>query len=223
MVGVVRYFISTLFGSYGSRSTKGSSEKKPYNPVLGEQFFASYKSNDGSVDTFLTCEQVCHHPPITGFHLENKKAGVELTGFCGQKTKFKTTTIKLEQTGRMRITIPGLSESYYLHNYPEIYIRSLLSGTPFLELAGSVCITSTTGYMLTLDFPLKVCLGDDCAFSLHCTLILIGHASLYSPGLGANTTTSKVPLQRQTIQRCRCIRCAVDGTRRCILWTVQLV
>jgi hypothetical protein len=39
MLEVARWFISTLWGSYASRCTNGLNEKKPYNPVLGEQFF----------------------------------------------------------------------------------------------------------------------------------------------------------------------------------------
>ena len=49
-------------------------EKKPYNPVLGEQFFC----NMG--DATCVCEQVCHHPPISAFYLEDEKAGVSLNG-----------------------------------------------------------------------------------------------------------------------------------------------
>lgn len=39
MLAVTRWFMSTLWGSYASRCTNGLTEKKPYNPILGEQFF----------------------------------------------------------------------------------------------------------------------------------------------------------------------------------------
>jgi hypothetical protein len=51
MLEVARWFMSTLWGSYASRCTNGLNEKKPYNPVLGEQFFCKL----GDVDCI--CEQ----------------------------------------------------------------------------------------------------------------------------------------------------------------------
>lgn len=74
MLAVVRWFMSTLYGSYASRCTNGLNEKKPYNPILGEQF----KCTLGDVK--CVCEQVCHHPPISAFYLEDEKAGVSLNG-----------------------------------------------------------------------------------------------------------------------------------------------
>lgn len=68
--------MSTLWGSYASRCTNGLTEKKPYNPILGEQFFCHM----GNVK--CVCEQVCHHPPISAFYLENEDNGVSLNGHC---------------------------------------------------------------------------------------------------------------------------------------------
>lgn len=55
MVGVVRWFLSTLYGSYAARWNKGGNEKKPYNPVLGELFFVDWEYNNSKID--LICEQ----------------------------------------------------------------------------------------------------------------------------------------------------------------------
>lgn len=74
MLAVVRWFMSTLYGSYASRCTNGLNEKKPYNPILGEQF----KCKLGNVK--CVCEQVCHHPPVSAFYLEDEQAGVSLNG-----------------------------------------------------------------------------------------------------------------------------------------------
>ena len=38
MLAVTRWFLSTFYGSFHERCANGS-EKKPYNPILGEQFF----------------------------------------------------------------------------------------------------------------------------------------------------------------------------------------
>lgn len=51
MLAVTRWFMSTLWGSYASRCTNGQHEKKPYNPILGEQFLCKL----GDVE--CVCEQ----------------------------------------------------------------------------------------------------------------------------------------------------------------------
>lgn len=51
MLAVARWFMSTLWGSYASRCTNGQTEKKPYNPILGEQFHCKL----GDIDCI--CEQ----------------------------------------------------------------------------------------------------------------------------------------------------------------------
>jgi hypothetical protein len=40
------------------------SEKKPLNPILGEQFIGKWVGEEG--ETILQSEQVSHHPPVTG-------------------------------------------------------------------------------------------------------------------------------------------------------------
>jgi len=61
MLEVARWFMSTLWGSYASRCTNGLNEKKPYNPVLGEQFFCKL----GDVDCI--CEQGTYYGTIFFF------------------------------------------------------------------------------------------------------------------------------------------------------------
>lgn len=51
MLAVTRWFMSTLWGSYASRCTNGLTEKKPYNPILGEQFYCDMG------DIKCVCEQ----------------------------------------------------------------------------------------------------------------------------------------------------------------------
>ncbi|KAF9423768.1 Oxysterol binding protein, partial [Podila epigama] len=63
LLNTTRWFISTLYGSYTSRSTTAGMEKKPYNPVLGEQYFAQWTGDEETGDTILKAEQVSHHPP----------------------------------------------------------------------------------------------------------------------------------------------------------------
>lgn len=114
MVDVARWFISTLFASYHERCATGS-EKKPYNPILGEQvsslnslyqvIFSSFaigkmKRNKAGMKrtrllnkvrrVLISCvliHLVSHHPPITAFHIVCDKDKVDVTGHCGQKSK----------------------------------------------------------------------------------------------------------------------------------------
>jgi hypothetical protein len=65
LLNATRWFISTLYGSYSSRSTTAGMEKKPYNPVLGEQYFAQWTGDAETGDTVLKAEQVSHHPPVS--------------------------------------------------------------------------------------------------------------------------------------------------------------
>lgn len=58
MLEVVRWYVSTLYGSYGYRSAEGRLEKKPYNPILGEQFFCKWEDeNTDYKKVTLTAEQ----------------------------------------------------------------------------------------------------------------------------------------------------------------------
>ena len=40
-------------------------EKKPYNPILGEQYFAQWTGDEETGDIVLEAEQVSHHPPVS--------------------------------------------------------------------------------------------------------------------------------------------------------------
>jgi hypothetical protein len=83
----------------------------------------------------------------------------------GQKTKFKSASIKVEQTGRAILTVipdsnSGLSdpEEYFI-TLPELVLRGLLTGQLFVELAGKSAITSSTGYQATIDYLPKPWIG----------------------------------------------------------------
>jgi hypothetical protein len=97
MVAAVKWFLSTLPGSYHERCVNGS-EKKPYNPILGEQFHCEWRDERQSwKEARMTVEQVSHHPPVTAFFAEIPSAGVSLCGHYGQKSKFKGTYINVIQ------------------------------------------------------------------------------------------------------------------------------
>ncbi|KAH7044757.1 hypothetical protein BKA57DRAFT_426803 [Linnemannia elongata] len=155
LLNATRWFISTLYGSYSSRSTTAGMEKKPYNPVLGEQYFAKWTGDEETGDTILKAEQVSHHPPIMGFHLENKKAGVILEGHCGQKSRFAMPAgIDVSQTGHAILTLPQFKE-HYLITLPNLNIRGMVTGRPSVELSGTTYIVSSAGHMTTIEYSTK--------------------------------------------------------------------
>ncbi|KAF8985691.1 Oxysterol binding protein [Entomortierella lignicola] len=154
LLNATRWFISTLYGSYTSRSTAAGMEKKPYNPILGEQYFAKWTDEEIG-DTVLKAEQVSHHPPIMGFHLENKKAGIILEGHCGQKSRFAMPAgIDVSQTGHVILTLPKFKE-HYLVTLPSLNIRGMVTGRPYVELSGTTYIVSSTGLLTTLEYSTR--------------------------------------------------------------------
>ncbi|CDH53736.1 oxysterol binding protein [Lichtheimia corymbifera JMRC:FSU:9682] len=155
MLAVTRWFMSTLWGSYASRCTNGQHEKKPYNPILGEQFLCKL----GDVE--CVCEQVCHHPPISAFYLQDEKAGVSLNGHSGQKARFKGTSIKTEQVGRAVLYVKQYDEQYVI-DFPDLMIRGFLTGAAYLELAGVCTIACSNGHtQTTIEFVPKPWFGGE--------------------------------------------------------------
>ncbi|KAI8929901.1 hypothetical protein BC831DRAFT_547211 [Entophlyctis helioformis] len=153
LLAVVRWFISTLYGSYRSRYVETKSERKPYNPILGEQFFATWNDSKstGWGEAKIAVEQVSHHPPVSAFHVQIPsvpvagKPLITVQGHCGQKTVFATSTIKVTQVGRVRVTVhmPNAKPlTYTIFPLPELQICGLLSGTLFLELIGKTRIVA---------------------------------------------------------------------------------
>eukprot|EP00835_Amoeboradix_gromovi_P001768 NODE_88_length_21932_cov_0.317867.p6 type:complete len:366 gc:universal NODE_88_length_21932_cov_0.317867:20359-21456(+) len=137
LVNVVKWFISQLYGSYASRVP----EKKPYNPILGEQYFAT------SEGLSLSVEQTSHHPPVTSFHLEGNN--VNVTGQVKQKSSFKGTWIQVIPYGRLVLTTV---DDIYLISLPQLALRGLFSGNVFIELMGQVKIVSKIGYSAHFEF-----------------------------------------------------------------------
>ncbi|CAO3565492.1 unnamed protein product [Mortierella alpina] len=155
LLNATKWFISTLYGSYSSRSTAAGMEKKPYNPILGEQYFAQWTGDEETGDTILKAEQVSHHPPIMGFHLENRKAGVILEGHCGQKSRYAMPAgIDVSQTGHAILTLPEFKE-HYLITLPSLNIRGMVTGRPSVELSGTTYILSSTGLLATIEYSTR--------------------------------------------------------------------
>lgn len=125
MLALVKWYISSLNASYSSRVPKGEWEKKPYNPILGEQYFMSWGEVDGSGETHVTCEQVSHHPPITGFYMKNDKANMSFNGHTGQKTRFSSTALICDQVGQSLVTLHDRNDETYMVTSPSLTVNGI--------------------------------------------------------------------------------------------------
>lgn len=73
MIAIVRWYVSTLYGSFVGRTVKsGGFERKPYNPILGEQFVCYWPDLDIGQTRMLaeqglfhvsTSSKLCSQPP----------------------------------------------------------------------------------------------------------------------------------------------------------------
>ncbi|CAG8662644.1 45548_t:CDS:2 [Gigaspora margarita] len=142
-LAVLKWFMSTLYGSFASRKDKEKIEKKPFNPILGEQFLARWKEINGCGETVLFSEQVSHHPPISAVYLENKHAGVSANGHTGQKTHFKATSARIDviQVGHIIVRLRDYDDKYLIM-LPPLQILGLWRGAPYVELSGTSVIQS---------------------------------------------------------------------------------
>ena len=65
---IAQWLIGSFYGSYHSRCIHAS-EKKPFNPVLGEWIKCAFEDPDKNHVANMVVEQVSHHPPVTAFAL----------------------------------------------------------------------------------------------------------------------------------------------------------
>lgn len=153
---VLKWFIATLKGQFSARKTNLGSEKKPFNPILGELFLGRWPDHDNIGETILISEQVSHHPPITAYHINNEKHGVSLLGSTAQKSGFNGRSITVKQVGHAVYTInkDGQKEDY-LVTLPSIRIDGLWFGSPYLELVNTSYIQSSTGYSAVIEYSGK--------------------------------------------------------------------
>ncbi|KAI8388216.1 uncharacterized protein BYT42DRAFT_491475 [Radiomyces spectabilis] len=151
MIRFVKWYISSLNASYSSRVPKGEWEKKPYNPVLGEQYFMTWGDVDGCGETKVICEQVSHHPPVTGFYIENEKAGISLNGHTGQKTRFSGTSLICDQVGHSVVKLHSRDETY-MFTSPSLTVNGIWYAAPYVELTGHSYIQSTSGFYATIEY-----------------------------------------------------------------------
>lgn len=77
-----------------------------------------------------------------------------------QKSKFKGTTIKVEQVGRAVLNLKKHNEQYVI-TYPDLLIRGVLTGSCYLELSGVCTIVSSSGAKAVIEFVPKPWFGGE--------------------------------------------------------------
>ncbi|KAI8891442.1 Oxysterol-binding protein [Backusella circina FSU 941] len=177
----IKWFISSLNGSFSSRVPKGEWEKKPFNPILGEQFLCNWE--DG---TRIVCEQVSHHPPVSGFYIENKEAGVIVNGHDGQKTRFSGTQMLVDQIGYCTLKLTQRDETY-LFTLPSVSVNGIWYAAPYVELYGTSFVQSTSGFSAAIEYTTKGWISGE----VHHFKASITHGSLSTPTVIEGQWTGK--------------------------------
>ncbi|KAI0967817.1 hypothetical protein F4678DRAFT_482842 [Xylaria arbuscula] len=131
-----------------------SGPKKPLNAFLGELFVGEFVSEDGSATRVIT-EQVSHHPPVTASALYNRDHGISSTGYVAQETTFHPVSgVRVRQTGYAVVRDEKHAESH-LRTLPTLSVKGLLSGNLYPELEGFCYVSSSSGYLSTVEFTGK--------------------------------------------------------------------
>ncbi|KCV69940.1 hypothetical protein H696_03405 [Fonticula alba] len=152
MRAVVAWWITNVYQSYGAPFAGGSSVKKPYNPVLGEQFHCTWpKGGPVESEVHLEAEQVSHHPPVSAFYLECPEQRLCVNGSIFSGARFRGTSVRVRIYGHVVLRLQDHDDEYRL-TYPEADLRGLFTGQLFAELSGMATITSKSGYSATINY-----------------------------------------------------------------------
>ncbi|XP_068117078.1 oxysterol-binding protein-related protein 5 isoform X2 [Hyperolius riggenbachi] len=148
--------------------------KKPYNSILGEKFRCCWFHPQTNSHTFYIAEQVSHHPPVSAFHVSNRKDGFCITGSILARSKFYGNSLSAILDGKARLTFLTREEDYII-TMPYAHCKGLLYGTMTMELGGKVTIEcDRTGYVTELEFKLKPFFGGSDTLNQICGRIRVG-------------------------------------------------
>ncbi|XP_033830616.1 oxysterol-binding protein-related protein 10-like isoform X2 [Periophthalmus magnuspinnatus] len=179
IIRFVEYYLTAFH-----EGRKGAVAKKPYNPILGETFHCSWdvprdkvrtgnRTNNpgcaqgpgrgpnntqgeesGPYKVRFVAEQVCHHPPVSGFYCECRERRMCVNSHVWTKSKFMGMSIGVSMVGEGVLYLLDHDEEY-VFTLPSAYARSILT-VPWVELGGKVSITcAKSGYSATVTFHTK--------------------------------------------------------------------
>ncbi|XP_016072589.1 PREDICTED: oxysterol-binding protein-related protein 5 [Miniopterus natalensis] len=149
---VLRWYLSGFY-----KKPKGI--KKPYNPILGETFRCSWFHPQTNSLTFYIAEQVSHHPPVSAFHVSNRKDGFCISGSITAKSRFYGNSLSALLDGKATLTFLNRAEDYTL-TMPYAHCKGILYGTMTMELGGRVTVEcKKNNFQAELEFKLKPFFG----------------------------------------------------------------
>lgn len=150
MVRLVRWYMSAYH-----RRPKGV--KKPFNPVLGEVFEATYTAEgaEGADPVKFVAEQVSHHPPISAFFARTRSGSIVMQGTFAPKSRFLGNSAASIGEGGFSIYLPEHDE-LYVCTWPTVYVRGIIFGRLLMELGGPVMIRCpSTNIHADIEFVVK--------------------------------------------------------------------
>ncbi|XP_004713661.2 oxysterol-binding protein-related protein 5 isoform X3 [Echinops telfairi] len=149
---VLRWYLSGFY-----KKPKGI--KKPYNPILGEVFRCRWFHPHTNSHTFYIAEQVSHHPPVSAFHVSNRKDGFCISGSITARSRFYGNSLSALLDGKATLTFLNRAEDYTI-TMPYAHCKGILYGTMTMELGGKVTIEcSKNNLRAELEFKLKPFFG----------------------------------------------------------------
>ncbi|XP_042528510.1 oxysterol-binding protein-related protein 5 [Dipodomys spectabilis] len=168
---VLRWYLSGFY-----KKPKGI--KKPYNPILGETFRCCWRHPETNSHTFYIAEQVSHHPPVSAFHVSNRKDGFCISGSITAKSRFYGNSLSALLDGKATLTLLQRGEEYTL-TMPYAHCRGILYGTMSLELGGKVSITcEKNSLQAELEFKLKPFFGGSASINQVSGTVTLGEEVL---------------------------------------------
>nr|XP_044605919.1 oxysterol-binding protein-related protein 5 [Equus asinus] len=139
--------------------------KKPYNPILGETFRCCWFHPQTNSHTFYIAEQVSHHPPVSAFHVSNRKDGFCISGSITAKSRFYGNSLSALLDGKATLTFLSRAEDYTL-TMPYAHCKGILYGTMTMELGGRVTIEcEKNNLQAELEFKLKPFFGGSASIN----------------------------------------------------------
>jgi hypothetical protein len=128
---VERLKLVMTFAVSGFFNTVENQKGKPFNPVLGETYQATFE--DG---TRIFAEQASHHPPITCWQVFGPEDCYHFYGFGEWSASFRGNSVKGHQAGPNIINFAdGGCITYSL---PEAHVGGILFGERILEYLGTI-------------------------------------------------------------------------------------
>ncbi|XP_076061689.1 oxysterol-binding protein-related protein 11-like isoform X2 [Oratosquilla oratoria] len=167
IMSVVKWYLTSIHVG-----RNGSVAKKPYNPIIGETFYCTWRVPRGSsmeqggsgkeqgedsdppVLIKFRAEQVSHHPPVSAFFIECPEKQLCINAHIWTKSKFMGMSVGVNLIGDITLSMGKQREAYTLA-MPSAYARSILT-EPWVELGGRVNIAcAETGCQAAIIFHTK--------------------------------------------------------------------